>query len=67
MDGSEVRDARSELGMTQAEFGVALGVARVTVCRWEKGKRKVVPRTVKGINNLLALHRARQINQKGEV
>jgi transcriptional regulator with XRE-family HTH domain len=32
-----VRDAREQLGLTQAQFGERLGVTRKTVIRWEQG------------------------------
>lgn len=34
--GSEVREARKSLNLTQREFGTLLGVHRKTVLRWEK-------------------------------
>jgi DNA-binding transcriptional regulator YiaG len=37
MTGDEVRAARQRLGLTQAQFAERLGVARMTVVRWENG------------------------------
>lgn len=35
----QIRQLRTQLGMTQAEFGRRLWVDRVTVIRWERGQR----------------------------
>ena len=37
ISGDEVRDRRRSLGMSQSELGVALGIARNTIARWERG------------------------------
>ena len=39
--GDELKQLRTRLGMTQDELGQRLGVARVTVARWEIGLRRV--------------------------
>lgn len=39
--GSLIREAREELGMTQAQLGGEIGAHRVAVARWESGD--VVP------------------------
>ena len=41
MTGDELKQLRTRLGMTQEELGQRLGVARVTVARWEIGLRRV--------------------------
>ena len=41
MTGDELKQLRTRLGMTQDELGQRLGVARVTVARWEIGLRRV--------------------------
>ena len=41
MMGDELKQLRTRLGMTQDELGQRLGVARVTVARWEIGLRRV--------------------------
>ena len=41
MTGDEFKQLRTRLGMTQDELGQRLGVARVTVARWEIGLRRV--------------------------
>ena len=41
MTGDELKELRTRLGMTQDELGQRLGVARVTVARWEIGLRRV--------------------------
>ena len=37
----ELRARRKSLGMTQSQFAEAAGVDRVTVARWETGKREI--------------------------
>jgi DNA-binding transcriptional regulator YiaG len=41
MTGDELKQLRTSLGMTQDELGQRLGVARVTVARWEIGLRRI--------------------------
>jgi DNA-binding transcriptional regulator YiaG len=41
MTGDELKQLRTRLGMTQDGLGQRLGVARVTVARWEIGLRRV--------------------------
>ena len=41
MTGDELKQLRTRLGLTQDELGQRLGVARVTVARWEIGLRRV--------------------------
>ena len=41
MTGKELRELRIQLGLTQPELGKRLGVARVTVARWELGLRHI--------------------------
>ena len=41
MPGDELKQLRTRLGLTQDELGQRLGVARVTVARWEIGLRRV--------------------------
>ncbi len=41
MTGKELKALRTRLGLTQDELGKRLGVARVTVARWEIGLRRV--------------------------
>ena len=41
MTSDELKQLRTRLGMTQEELGQRLGVARVTVARWEIGLRRV--------------------------
>lgn len=36
MTGQQIREKRTALGMTQAELGDALGVAKNTIARWER-------------------------------
>jgi DNA-binding transcriptional regulator YiaG len=41
MTTDELRSARKQLGLTQAEFAVALGMDRATVSNWERGAKPV--------------------------
>ena len=43
--GAELRARREALGLTQAELADRLGVARVTVARWELGLVPITRRT----------------------
>lgn len=47
--GNNIRAARSEAGLTQAQLGARLGTGETNVSRWERGK--VMP----GLDNLVAL------------
>jgi len=40
MSAKSIRRARERLGLSQEEFARRLGVSRVTVTRWENGKRR---------------------------
>lgn len=39
VDGDAIRRARRRAGMTLAQVAERLGVAKMTVCRWETGIR----------------------------
>ena len=41
MTGKELRELRTRLRLTQEELGKRLGVARVTIARWEIGLRHI--------------------------
>ncbi len=41
MSPSELKEARSALGLTQKELGEQLGVTANTVARWERGERTI--------------------------
>ena len=40
MDGVEIARLRQALGMTHKQFAARIGVARLTVQRWERGVNK---------------------------
>jgi len=40
MTATRIKRVRKQLGLSQYEFARRLGVARVTVTRWENGSRK---------------------------
>lgn len=44
-----VRKTRKQLGLTQAEFGIALHVSYATVNRWENGKHFPTPLVLEAI------------------
>ena len=37
--GQRIKQVRKKCGLTMIEFGKALNVTNVTVCRWENGQR----------------------------
>ena len=37
--GQRIKKVRKQCGLTMIEFGKALNVTNVTVCRWENGQR----------------------------
>ena len=37
--GKKIKQVRKQCGLTMIEFGKALNVTNVTVCRWENGQR----------------------------
>jgi DNA-binding transcriptional regulator YiaG len=43
MTGSDIREMRRELSMTQVEMGALIGVAGNTVARWERGELRPSP------------------------
>ena len=57
--GDELKQLRTRLGMTQDELGQRLGVARVTVARWEIGLRRVPELAVR-----LLQHVAKEVKQE---
>jgi len=59
MTGDELKQLRTRLGMTQDELGQRLGVARVTVARWEIGLRRVPELAVR-----LMQHVAMEVKQE---
>ena len=59
MTGDELRQVRLRLGLTQDELRQRLGVARVTVARWEIGLRRVPELAVR-----LMQHVAKEVKEK---
>lgn len=55
MNGRGVKEARETLGLTQVQFGAALGICQSAVWRLEAGKRAVTPSRSQSIKNLLRL------------
>jgi transcriptional regulator with XRE-family HTH domain len=50
--GSEVREAREKLGLTQAGLAAALGVSVLTVSRWENGHTRPAVRYLHAIGEI---------------
>jgi transcriptional regulator with XRE-family HTH domain len=46
MTGNDLKDKRGELGYSQGELALALGVALSTVARWEQMKDEDIPGSV---------------------
>lgn len=42
--GQRIAEQRQAHNLTQAELGDILGVKRQTICKWEKGKAKLIDR-----------------------
>ena len=60
MTGNELRELRIRLGLTQAELGKRLGVARVTVARWELELRHIAEPIARLVQYLAKEMRAEQ-------
>lgn len=57
MSPTEIRSARALLGLTQHQFGLALGVAGgKTVADWEAGRRRASGPVVAAIKMLLKVN-----------
>jgi DNA-binding transcriptional regulator YiaG len=55
MEGSDVKEARRKLALTQAELAAEIGVHPVTVAKWE-ADMIVVPKPIERLLQLLVLH-----------
>ena len=64
MTGDELKQLRTRLGMTQEELGQRLGVARVTVARWEIGLRRVPELAARLIQHVATEVKAEQKKRK---
>jgi transcriptional regulator with XRE-family HTH domain len=56
MEGKELTIWRKENGISQGELARLLGTYQVTVCRWEKGARKIpflLPFALEALENRL--------------
>jgi DNA-binding transcriptional regulator YiaG len=56
MTPKDVQALRHRLGLSQSTLAEALGVAKMTVARWEQGVHRITPRTVKSLMLLARLH-----------
>lgn len=52
MQGSELKEARKALGMTQADMAAALGMTSVFIGMMERGERPIELRTVLAVRHL---------------
>ena len=64
MTGDELKQLRMRLGLTQEELGQRLGVARVTVARWEIGLRRVPELAARLMQHVAKEVRAEQKKRK---
>ena len=64
MTGQELKTLRTRLRLTQAELGKRLGVARVTVARWEIGLRRVPELAARLVQHVAKEVRAAQKTKK---
>lgn len=58
-DAEFVKDARSQLGMTQAKFSATLGVSKRVVGMWENGHRRITDANKRHIQLLVRAKRKR--------
>jgi transcriptional regulator with XRE-family HTH domain len=65
-DPDIVKEARTKLGLTQADFGALIGVSNRTVIRWEQGENKLGPGLPLLIERLVERH-ARTTARKKQV
>lgn len=59
MTPSELRAARASLGLSQRALAERIGVARLTVIRWEAGTWPITRRTELAIRSLRPLRQGR--------
>ena len=64
MTGEDLKALRTRLRLTQAELGKRLGVARVTVARWELGLRRVPELAARLVQHVAKEVRAEQKTKK---
>ena len=54
-DVPTLKQLRERLGLTQEEFGKALGIARNTISRYESGRHKQITFTISQVKRLVEL------------
>lgn len=65
--GPQVRKLRLEMGLTQEQFAVKLGVSFPTVNRWENQKAKPSPLAIQKFQKLfLAFKKKNQLKQQDQ-
>ena len=64
MTGNELKEARTNLGLTQEEFGQRLGVRKNTVWRWENEHRHITESIARLVDYLVKEVRAEQLKKK---
>lgn len=55
--GQQIRQLRLEMGLTQEQFAVRLGVSFPTVNRWENQKAKPSPLALQKLQKLILVHK----------
>jgi DNA-binding transcriptional regulator YiaG len=58
---------REAMGLTQEQFGIKLGVSKMTVSRWECGRMRPSTLTAAAIRNLQARTRHKGVRIDGEI
>lgn len=53
----QIRKLRLEMGLTQEQFAVRLGVSFLTVNRWENQKTKPSPLALQKLQKLILVHK----------
>ncbi len=57
---NKIKEVRQELGLTQEQFAVKLGVTFPTVNRWENLKTKPSPLALQKLRKLMITHQKRK-------
>lgn len=57
---NKIKEVRQELGLTQEQFAVKLGVTFPTVNRWENLKTKPSPLALQKLRKLMIIHQKRK-------
>lgn len=61
MNGTQVRERRQALGLTQKQLADMVGWSEEHVCRVERGKRPVVPILPLALEGIEAMHLRQEV------